>query len=126
MTPTKKLYFFTASYPYGLGETWKTNELKYFVEYFKEIIIIPYSYEGNFDKPKPLPAGVKCEQPLFRTEGITAGKSAVFKLADRHFFYYLEEFIRKKVFLSKKRFVSWMFASLQVKMLLKHPVIRRI
>jgi glycosyltransferase involved in cell wall biosynthesis len=122
----KKLIYFTASFPYGLGETWKSNELKYFVEYFDEITVVPYSYGGNRTSPKTLPAGVKLEGPLFETDALTVNTRSVFKLLDRNLAYYLKELLRKKAFLSKTRTIDWLKASLQIKRLLAHPVIRKM
>jgi len=42
----KKLFYFTESYPYGLHESWKTDELRYLSKYFEEIFVIPNNY-GN-------------------------------------------------------------------------------
>ena len=122
----KKLIYFTASFPYGLGETWKSNELKYFVEYFDEITVVPYSYGGNRTSPKSLPAGVKLEDPLFGTDALTVDARSFFKLLDRNLAYYLKELLRKKAFLNKARIIAWLKASLQIKQLVAHPFIRKI
>ncbi len=61
-----KLFYFTSSFPFGIGEQWKANELEIFVRQFDEITVIPYSYDGNFDSPKKLPRGIKLIDPLFR------------------------------------------------------------
>jgi len=122
----KRLYYFTSSFPYGLGETWKSNELKFLVEYFDEIIVVPYSYGNNFSNPKSLPPGVKAEKPLFEKDEIPVNKLSIFKLFDKHFFYYLREFVNKKVFFSRKKILPWIYSSLQVKRLLAHPFIQNL
>src|SRR5579872_3881338 len=114
-TSPKKLIYFTASFPYGLGETWKSNELKYFVEYFDEITVVPYSYGGNRTSPKTLPAGVKLEGPLFDSDAMTVNAGSFFKLIHRNLPYYMRELISKKAFLSKARTIAWLKASLQIK-----------
>ena len=122
----KRLYYFTASFPYGLGETWKSNELRFLVEYFDEIVVVPYSYGKNFNNPKTLPAGVRAEKPLFETDEIPVNKLSFLKLFDKHFFYYLREFFNKKVFLSRKKIFPWLYSSLQVKRLMAHPLIQNL
>lgn len=48
---TKSLYFFTSSYPYGLGESFIENEIDYLSNAFNKITIIPlYSYNTNGSK----------------------------------------------------------------------------
>lgn len=125
-TSSKKLIYFTASFPFGLGQTWKLNELKYFIEYFKEITVVPYSYGGNFTSPKNLPQGVTLKGPLFESDNLPVSMQTILKLIDRNFFYYFREFLRKRVFLSKKKLISWAQASMQIKMLLRHPLVRDI
>lgn len=42
-----KLLFFTESFPYGLGESWKYNEIVYLSKLFDEIVVIPMWYSNN-------------------------------------------------------------------------------
>lgn len=122
-----KLYYFTASYPYGLGEEWKAHELRELVHVFEEITVIPFSYAGNFDAPKILPAGVRLKGPLFRTEGKPLRASDLLKiLFHRKVFVFMQEFFRKRVYRKKTHFTSWVAATLNSIRLLRHPVIRSI
>jgi glycosyltransferase involved in cell wall biosynthesis len=123
---SKRLFYFTSSFPYGIGETWKSNELKFFIEYFDEITVVPHSYGGNLSSPKPLPPGVRLEGPLFESDGIALNKYSLLQLFDLHFFYYLRELFRRRTIFSKKKIISWLQASIHIKRLLRHPVIRRI
>lgn len=50
-----KLFYFTDSYPYGLGESWKTNELKFICKHFDKVNILPLQYRDN-KSPIGLPA----------------------------------------------------------------------
>lgn len=120
------LYYFTASFPYGLGETWKSNELKYLVEYIDRITVVPYSYGGNTIAPKPVPAGVQVATPLFESDQLPVSLPAIFKLLDGHVFYYGKEFFAKRVFLSKRKLYTWLNASLQIKRLLAHPFVQQV
>jgi len=63
----RTLYYFTASYPWGMGETWKRNELRRLVPHFERVVVVPYSYAGNTTAPKKLPDGVTATPPLFNT-----------------------------------------------------------
>jgi colanic acid/amylovoran biosynthesis glycosyltransferase len=123
-----KLIYFTASYPYGLGEQWKANELRELVNHFEEITVVPYSYDGNFENPKTLPAGVQGEKPLFRESAFAFSKiNGLIKIwKSRYRRSFIKEFRYKKVYRSKAHFVSWIYASLNVIRLMDHPTIQRI
>lgn len=43
----KQLVVFTATYPYGNGETFLEQEIEYLVKNFSKVIIVPWEYEGN-------------------------------------------------------------------------------
>jgi glycosyltransferase involved in cell wall biosynthesis len=120
-----KLYYFTASYPWGVGQTWKSNELTYLREYFDRITVVPYCYEDNFTSPKPLPPGVSVETPLFREGAPKIDWRSVLHVADRHADHYVAELLRKRP-LSRSRLAAWLGASIQTGRLLRHPAIRRI
>jgi glycosyltransferase involved in cell wall biosynthesis len=122
-----KLIYFTASYPYGIGEQWKANELNVFVHHFDEITVIPYSYAGNVDAPKALPVGVKLNGPLFLKEGVLLRKKDILRiLTHRKVFSFLKEFFSKKVYRSKTHVIAWMSATMNSIRLLQHPVIREM
>lgn len=108
-----------------MGLTWKLNELKFLVKYFDEILIIPNNYGGNFNNPISLPVGVKSEKPLFEIE-ITINKFSILQIFDKHIIYYLKELIRGRIFLSKSRTKAWLEATINVKRLLKHSLIKEI
>ncbi len=59
----KILYYFTASYPFGIGEVWKYNELTYLKDYFDKIVVIPNSYGGN-KIAKPVPSKIEIQEPI--------------------------------------------------------------
>lgn len=117
-----RLYYFTESYPYGLGEQWKTNELQVLVHEFDEVIVVPFSYAGNSDHPVTLPAGVKLIGPLFEKEDFT--KADVIKLIGSRFLIaFFKEFLQKKVFFKKVHLMQWLVASLRIHKLAKHPLL---
>ncbi|THU41527.1 glycosyltransferase [Niastella caeni] len=121
------LIYFTSSYPYGLGEQWKANELNELINHFDNIIVVPYSYGGNHNNPKPLPKGVHLEGPLLPEEQLKSSKKDLLKIfLHKHRGTFLKEFIRKKVYTSKSRFISWFSSTLNVIRLLKHPLVQKL
>lgn len=122
-----KLVYFTDSYPFGLGEQWKANELAELVDHFETVTVVPFSYGGNFDHPKALPRGVTLKGPLFKESRITLRKIDVFKVIfNRYIAQFLGEFFRRRVYINFRRFVSWILGCLNVLRLMKHPVIREV
>lgn len=61
------LYYFTESYPYGLSEQWKRNELEVFRRHFEKIIVVPLWFAGN-ESPRNLVEGVEYRAPLLAHE----------------------------------------------------------
>ncbi len=122
-----KLFYFTYSYPYGMGEEWKANELRELGKHFDEITVVPFFYGGNYDRPKTLPDGIKLIGPLFREYGSPVNKRTVFHIVfNKNFPLFLKEFFSKKVFLNKQKLISWISASYHVIRLLDHPVIQNL
>ncbi len=122
-----KSWLFTNSYPFGIGEQWKYNELKVLVNYFEQIYVIPYSYAGNFDQPKQLPEGVELLGPLFKDESFLLTKKDILKIIfSKYVLIFFKEFIIKEVYKKKIKFISWFSSSLNSVRLLNHPIIKRI
>ena len=124
---SKKLYFFTNSYPYGLGELWKTNELNVLVDFFDKITVIPFSYGGN-TKPVLLIKGVDYQVPLFNN-GISYSKwykSCFQILFSKHLSLFLSEAKKEKVFYSAKRFIKWFSASYKMLQIANNKSFKKI
>jgi glycosyltransferase involved in cell wall biosynthesis len=122
-----RLFYFTASYPYGLGEQWKANELKVLVKHFDQIIVVPFSYDGNYNNPKTLNHGIKKTAPLFENDNFHFRKIDFFKiLVNKYVFIFLKEFFTKKVYRRKAHFMSWLYSSMKVIDILKNPIICNI
>lgn len=122
----KVLYYFTESFPYGLGETWKLNELNVLVNEFNEIHVVPLYHHGNLDNPKKLPDKIIVHQPLMGVSIKQFKPWAILEVFDSNFFYYLSDFFSKKVYLDKKRYIKWMISVLRIKKLLHHPFIKQL
>jgi len=69
-----KLILFTHSYPYGLGELWKHNELILLSKYYEEIRVVPFCYGGNLDRKDLFLDNIFVEDPLFVDDCMTIGK----------------------------------------------------
>lgn len=57
------LYYFTNSYPFGIGEVWKYNELNCLKDHFDKIVVIPNSYGGN-NVAKSVPSDIEVQKPI--------------------------------------------------------------
>jgi glycosyltransferase involved in cell wall biosynthesis len=125
----RRLFYFTASFPFGVGQQWKANELAELAREFADITVVPFSYQGNFDKPKSLPSGIKQLKPLFENEHveITSPRRALLAIIGHPCrLKFLREFFTRKVYTRFSRFVCWLSASLNAIRLLGHPVIKDI
>lgn len=113
MTEKRKLYFFSSSYPYDIGEQWKTNELVVLKENF-EITVIPF-YSDSKKIEAEIMEGIKYENPVF--EKLTPPKVLI-QILKMIFSSYLgifvKEFIKKKVYLNKNLFIQWITGSYRI------------
>lgn len=118
------LLYFTASYPYGLGENWKREELEVFCRQFSSIEVFPFSYGGN-RTPKALPEGVRAHLPVFKEPIRIRWKTGMIFTGGR-FRYYMSEFFRCRVYAKKSWLVSWLVASVQTELLCRSEAYRQI
>src|SRR5690606_30027988 len=108
MNKFKKLYFFSAAYPYGIGESWKESELEVLSKKFEEIVIIPLNGRGSIKKKKELPENVVATQPIFKYPLKFKGYKDISYLFNINAFYFFKEFFRRKVFFKKSKIVKWL------------------
>lgn len=125
MNKFKKLYFFSAAYPYGTGQIWKENEIEYLSKHFDKIVIIPLYYNNN-NIPKSVPSNVSYLKPILGTNVPFEGKKDLFQIIDRRIFYYLKDLFKRKAFLNKRKIINWLVAIKRLKKILEHSEIRRI
>ena len=115
-----KLSFFTAFYPYGIGELWKEAELEAASEKFDEITVYPLYKHRNSSK-RTLPTTITHQDPIFDEVSFVSS----FKLKhlgyvlNRRFFYYLNEFISKRVYTNKSWIIRWLNAAACTEALLR-------
>lgn len=121
-----KLIYFTNSYPYGIGEQWKLNELNVLIHYFEQITVVPFSYDGNFTAKTPINSVIYTE-PLFNQPAVIVTKKDLFSfLLHRNFGIFFREFFNKRVYKNKKHFISWALATKRVIRLLNHDRLKNI
>ena len=113
-----QLFFFTSSYPYGLGERWKAHELDVFRHHFSKIFLLPFSYAGNFERPETVPENVAVFLPL-QKDSSGAKKHILKMMLSPRMGYYLKEAFSKKVFRKQKWFVRWAVACIQTELCLR-------
>ena len=121
------MFYFTNSYPFGLGEQWKTNELKELVNYFDEITIIPFSYGGNKIKTQDIPTNIQVLDPLFETDSFFLKKVDYFKIIfNKNSLEFINEFFIKQVYKKKAHFINWAVACKQATRLVNHSTIKQL
>jgi colanic acid/amylovoran biosynthesis glycosyltransferase len=119
-----KLYYFTNSFPYGIGEQWKQNELNVLVNYFDEIVVIPNSYAGNFTSPKVVNSKIKVEQPLFESDEIAISKIEILKwMFSKNICAYIVEVLKVLCTLNKSKLIDLILAIKKIELLLTHKTI---
>jgi len=121
-----RLIYFTESYPYGLGEDWKKNELNVLNNYFDDIIVIPFKYGCN-NVSKPFIPNITYVKPL--SKFLLSPKNILIQIFQlitssqiKIFFY---EFLTQKVFLSYSKFKQWFNSSIFIENLIDNPIIHK-
>jgi colanic acid/amylovoran biosynthesis glycosyltransferase len=114
----KKLFYFTSSFPYGLGERWKANELEVLRRYFSRIFLLPFSYAGNFDRPVGVPGNVSTFLPL-QKDNSNAKRHLLKIIFSPRIGYYLKEAFSKKVFKRRKWLTRWVVACIQTEICIR-------
>ncbi|MFN1835365.1 glycosyltransferase [Balneola sp. MJW-20] len=118
-----KILYFTESYPYGLGEQWKTNELKILVRHFEDIEVIPFHYNSNHIPVDPI-KGITYHKPLFEK---IPNPRVFFKfwsiLKSKKRYYFFKEFFKKKIFTIDK-FKQWVSSSFLIDELLRNEILK--
>lgn len=118
------LYYFTASFPYGLGELWKLNELDVLNDGFDLIRVVPFTYAGNrharsvSERCEVLPplltelSGLRAKLPLLFTGG--------------RWSFYLRELTQSGAYRRKDWLTAWAVASIQIELAMRSEQIRQL
>jgi len=121
-----KLYYFTHSFPFGFGETWKSNELDVFRDYFDDIVIVPYCHGGNPTSPQPVAPSVQVTAPLFPDADAPAAPRRLSSVSLREVRYFGRELFATRAFLSRRNIEKWRTASSRIYDLRRHPTMTRL
>lgn len=121
----RTLLYFTESYPYGIGEQWKTNELNVLSTKFDNIHVIPRIYNGNTQAVAPIP-GITYHKPLLENIPHQRFLLTLLKILTSPFrTFFFTELIKYCLF-DTRRIFQWINScSLQLN-LLNHPLIQRL
>lgn len=121
-----RLFYYTHSYPYGLGERWKYFELITFKKLFSEIVVIPFTYDNNYTVCEYI-EGIKYLEPIY-DNFIYPTKYKMLKdiLLSKFVLKFLKEFFLRKVFSNKVWIISFVITAYRIIRMLEHPTILNI
>ena len=121
-----KLIYFTAFYPYGIGEEWKYHELKALTKCFKSILVVPTSDGGDTSIRKPNIKGVDYHEPLMIRQESRSILHKIFKvLTSPSVLSFLKELVRIPCKTTKTIF-GWLNSSYQITRYLEHPFFKSL
>lgn len=104
------VFYFTRSFPYGIGEEWKAVELEHLARAV-DVIVVPYTFDGN-RVARNVAEGVEVCRPLFEDEPSWTRKTAAKRVfRSRHRSYFARELIRSVAFRRRAWLRSWLWAS---------------
>ena len=119
-----KLYFFTASFPYGVHPVWIANEIELLRNKFSEITIVPYSFYGSeINVPIHNTENITVEKPFFTKPVFIKPKTLIYLFSPR-LILYLKEFFSQKVFSSKAKMISFLDYVSKTELMLKTDVVK--
>ncbi len=104
-TERKILVCFTASFPYGMKETFFENELPFLAKQFEKILIIPVVNYSKDTATRALPSNVEFLSPTVSSSKMERIFKGLFNLSPLR--PYLKDFFRGKVYISGKRMAQW-------------------
>ncbi len=117
--------YFTNSYPYDMGEEWKTNELTVLKDKF-DITVVPF-FSHSKKLATKLVKGVKYQEPIFNKLPTTHIKKQLIKIFfSKNLFLFIKEFFKQKVYRSKKNIIQWIIASYRIQYLQKNNQLNTI
>jgi colanic acid/amylovoran biosynthesis glycosyltransferase len=120
----KTLFFFTSSYPYGFTELWKEVELQQFQHDFEKIYVIPFNNPKN-NPAREVPPNAVVTNPVI-TDYSRFKKDAFSLFKSKYLFYYLKEFVTRKVFKKKYWLRVWFVSSVWTELIRKHAIINKL
>lgn len=111
------LVCFTASFPFGLKETFFENELPFLASRFEKVILIPViNYSGD-GVARSVPSNVEYLQPTVPHSKLNRIVRGLLNMSPINL--YLKDFHRGKVYKSKTRLTNWFNSLLLFRLLYK-------
>ena len=117
----KKLFLFTANFPYGKIESFLEDEIHYLAAEFDSVEIIPLRYNGSIKRP--FPNNCVVWEPIIKSRKQQYVKG-LFCLKTIPLF--CKDFFRYKVFLSPTRFKTWLIGLTLANCLMKSKRIKAL
>ncbi len=117
----KKLFLFTANFPYGKIESFLEDEIHYLAAEFDSVEIIPLRYNGSIKRP--FPNNCVVWEPIIKSRQQQYIKG-LFCLKTIPLF--CKDFFRYKVFLSPTRFKTWLIGLTLANCLMKSKRIKAL
>lgn len=121
MKEPKKLYFFTAAYPFEIREVFIEDEINYLAKKFEHVVIIPLA--GNGVPTRKTPHNCITLKPIITNRWVQYIKGLFVPISLPVFMF---DFFNNKVFCKKERMKAWVIAYVQSNNLLLSNTVRRI
>lgn len=123
-----RLYYFTYSFPYGLGEEWKMQELSFLTKArkFTEIVVIPFWDGRNRENPRSLPPSIKVLPPLFDSESVGWRLIDFLRALILFTGVLIPEFFKRKVWFSKTKMSKALRFISNAQRIIAHPTFQAL
>ena len=99
------LYFFTASYPFGMHETFIESEIDFLAKDFDKVIIYPFFYSDKVTTCRETPSNVQVYKPVIPLS--LSRRILLTTISLSPIIPFLREFFKFKVYKKKKTFIRW-------------------
>ena len=111
MSSTRKsaILCFTASYPFGMRETYFDNELQYLSEAFEQVYILPTYNATKSNEQRKVPRNT-IVLPIAVPQGVSRIIQGIFNLSPAKAF--ISDMLKHKVYRKKSNFIKWINAFL--------------
>jgi len=117
-----ELILFTSSFPHGIQEQWKIEEIKSLQSKFSKITVIPFSSNAVTSRPPGLLSNVNFLAPFFN-KSIFLKPKIFFQLISKRSFNYAISFIKQKAYLSKVRMITFITAIYSIEKMINSPFV---
>jgi colanic acid/amylovoran biosynthesis glycosyltransferase len=107
-----RIFYFTYSYPFGLGEAWKSEELMFLSDNFDEIIVVPYCFGGDKNFKGIKRDNIFYQNPIFPDfSQKKVWRQLLSILIHSRINIFLIELFKNKVYFKKNKLISWLVST---------------